>query len=152
MIRMHVLVAGLLSLLALSSLSQAETITLERTGPCLSAFYCSNVANDAGDTIPAVIYSANYRRVIVDLGGSADGGFTTWDSGLYAVKSAVSSGPPGYTTTLTNVPLYDGAGNVLIATLQFQGGQVTGPCHQNGRVCIFPHAPVYLVSGTLSSQ
>ncbi len=61
----------------------------------------------------------------------------------------MASGAPDYPLTVTQVPLYDGAGNVLIATVEFQGGEVTGPCQHGGRVCVFPHAPVYLVGGTL---
>jgi hypothetical protein len=131
----------LLALMMVSGAASAGTIMLERTGPCLYAYYCQNVNNGGGEAIPDLVYSPHYGR----LSGTINGEF--WDTGIYALGANLPSGLP--TVTLTSVPLYDAAGNVIYVTVTFVGGQVTGPCHQSGRVCVFPHAPVYLTAGTI---
>lgn len=124
---------ALLLMLAVAGVASAGTVTLEQS-PCDQASFCMNVANDAGESL-TIIYSKQYGRLVV-LDGSK-----TWDSGLWALV--------GTGDVLVSVPLYDGLGNVLYATATFAGGQVTGKCRQSGRVCVFPHAPRYIASGTL---
>lgn len=124
----------LLSIGAFSA-AHAATVTLY-TSPCSQASYCSEVINDAGSDI-TVVYAKQYGRLSAMIDG------VLWDSGIYAL-------PRNGSDVLVSVPLYDGAGNVLYATITFTGGQVTGPCRQSGRVCVFPHAPRYLDNGTLT--
>lgn len=125
--------ALLLMLAATGGVASAGTVTLEQS-PCDQASFCSPVANDASESL-TIVYSKSYGRLTV-LDGSK-----MWDSGLWALVNAGD--------TLVSVPLYDGLGNVMYATITFTGGQVTGKCRQSGRVCVFPHAPRYIANGTL---
>jgi hypothetical protein len=129
----------ILALMMVSGVASAGTITLEQTGPCLYAYYCLNAANDAGANIGDIVYSTQYGRLSAMIDG------VPWDSGIGTVYEAL--GQPAI--TLTSIPLHNGLGGTIYVTVNFQGGQVTGPCHQSGRVCVFPHAPVYLTGGKI---
>lgn len=122
-----------LVLLLVSGFATASTITLDPT-PCLNAYYCTNVVNSANEPIAVITYNQHYGRLSAIIDG------VLWDSGLWALL--------GQGTDLVNVPLYNGA-EVIHVTVDFAGGQVTGPCIQQGRVCIFPHAPVTIASGSI---
>lgn len=123
------------ALVGFVSQAHASTITLEQS-LCDQASFCSPVANDAGDNI-LVVYAKQYGRLTVYVNS------TIYDSGIWALLNAGD--------VLVSVPVHDGVGHILYATITFTGGQVTGPCHQSGRTCVFPHAPRYLASGTLVS-
>lgn len=135
---------AMLGLMLMGAMAHARsTVTLEpSTSPCLNAYYCTNVANDADENILFVTYSMHYGRLSAYIDG------VLWDSGLWALGS--NNGAVQPTATLTDVSLYNGNGGVIYMTIEFTGGQVTGPCHQSGRVCVFPHAPVNIASGSIS--
>jgi hypothetical protein len=113
--------------------AHAGTVTIEPT-PCVNAYYCLNAKNSANEPINVVTYSQHYGRLVMLINN------VTWDSGLWALL--------GYGTALVNVPLYDGI-SVIHVSITFAGGQITGPCVQEGRVCVFPRAPVSIESGTI---
>lgn len=124
----------ILALMSLSAgVAHAGTVTIEPT-PCSNAYYCTNVNNSANEPIEVVNYSQHYGRLVMFINN------VVWDSGLWALL--------GYGTNLVNIPLYDGVA-VIRVSISFTGGQVTGPCVQQGRVCVFPHAPVSIVGGTI---
>jgi hypothetical protein len=125
------LILGLMSLAA--GFAYADTVTILPT-PCLNAYYCTNVNNSANEPIEVVTYSQHYGRLVVFINN------VVWDSGLWALL--------GYGTNLVNIPLYDGVA-VIYVSISFTGGQITGPCVQQGRVCVYPHAPVSIVGGTI---
>src|SRR6266404_3952307 len=112
---------------ALVSSAHAETVVTLEPSSCTQTFICPNVPNDSGQSIDYIAYSSRYGRLSASING------VLWDSGLWAV---LGQGP-----AFTSVPLYDGTG-VIYLTITFAGGQVTGPCVQSGRVCVFPRAPV----------
>jgi hypothetical protein len=113
--------------------AHAGTVTIEPT-PCVNAYYCLNVNNSANEPINVITYSQHYGRLVMFINN------VVWDSGLWALL--------GYGTALVNVPLYDGT-RVIHVSITFAGGQVTGPCVQQGRVCVFPHAPVSIEGGAI---
>ena len=127
------LILGLISLAAGSA--HADVVTIEPT-PCSNAYYCTNVNNSASEPIEVVTYNQHYGRLVVFINN------VVWDSGLWALL--------GHGTNLVNIPLYDGAA-VIYVSISFTGGQITGPCVQQGRVCVYPHAPVSIVGGTIST-
>jgi hypothetical protein len=118
-----------------SGLAHAGTVTLEPTN-CLNAYYCTNVNNSANEPIEVITYNQHYGRLVVFIDN------VVWDSGLWALL--------GQGTNLVNIPLYDGAA-VIYVSVGFKGGQVTGPCVQQGHVCVYPHAPVSIVGGSIVS-
>jgi hypothetical protein len=123
--------------------ARAGTVNLQNTGPCLDAYYCSNVNNDAALNIAVITYSPHYGRLTAIIDN------VVWDSGLYALGSFNGTEP---TSFVVNATLYDNAGNAMTVSVDWTGGEVTGKCHQQGRVCVYPHAPVYITSGTLVTQ
>jgi hypothetical protein len=123
-----------LSLLLIGS-AHAGTVALEPS-PCSSTYYCQNVANSAGESIAVITYSQHYGRLSAMIDG------VLWDSGLWALL--------GQGTTLVNVPLYNGS-EVIYMSIDFTGGQITGPCAREGRVTVCPRAPVYIVSGSIAT-
>jgi hypothetical protein len=125
------LILGLMCLAA--GLAQAGTVTILPTN-CANAYYCTNVNNSANEPIEVINYSTHYGRLVVFINN------VVWDSGLWALV--------GYGTNLVNIPLYDGAAMIYVS-VSFTGGEVTGPCVRQGRVCIFPHAPVSITSGAI---
>jgi len=135
---------AMLGLMLMGAMARAgSTVTLEpSTSPCLNAYYCTNVANSANEDIAVIIYSMHYGRLSAIIDG------VLWDSGLWALGS--NNGAVQPSVSLTLVPLYNGGGGIIYMSIEFTGGQVTGPCHQQGRVCVFPHAPVNIVSGSIS--
>jgi hypothetical protein len=137
-LQMKGLILGLMSLAA--GFAHAGTVTIEPT-PCLNAYYCTNVNNSAREPIPVITYSPHYGRLVVLIGGTALGGYVIWDSGLWALLGY-------YGTNLVNIPLYDGVAMIYVS-VSFTGGQVTGPCVQQGHVCVFPHAPISIVGGRI---
>jgi hypothetical protein len=112
----------------------ATTVTLENT-QCVNAYYCTDVNNSANEPIEVITYNQHYGRLVVFIDN------VVWDSGLWALL--------GLGTTLVNIPLTDGTGDSITVSVTFTGGQVTGPCVQQGRVCIFPHAPVFITDGSI---
>jgi hypothetical protein len=116
-----------------AGVAHAGTVTIEPTR-CASAFYCSNVNNSANEPIEVLNYNQHYGRLVVFINN------VVWDSGLWALL--------GYGTSLTNIPLSDGT-DVIYVSVTFTGGQVTGPCVRQGRVCIFPRAPASVTGGTI---
>jgi hypothetical protein len=125
----------LLSLLLIGA-AHAGTVTIDPS-PCAYAYYCVNVANSAGEPIEVVSYNQHYGRLTVFINN------VVWDSGLWALV--------GQGVNLVSVPLYNGSA-VIYMSVDFTGGQVTGPCVQSGRVCVFPRAPVSIVGGSIVSQ
>lgn len=116
-----------LALLLVSVAAHAETITLS-SEPCTATKICFNVPNDAGLTIDYISDATQYERLVVSIDGDI------YDSGLWAVQS------------LADVPLYDGEGNVIYATLDIS--VVQKPCVRSGRVTVCPKV-VTLFSGTI---
>lgn len=128
---------GLILALLMIGTAHAGTVTLDPS-PCDQASYCTDVGNDASESI-LIVYSKQYGRLVILVDGAM------WDSGIYALPRYGSD-------VLVSVPLYDGLGNIMYASITFAGGEVTGKCRQSGRVCVFPHAPRYIASGSLVTQ
>lgn len=129
------------ALMAFGVAAHAGTVTLQPSS-CSSAYYCGPVANSGGESITVLVYSPHYGRVTSYING------VLWDTGLYALGSYNGAVQP--TETLTSVPMYNGEGGIIHLTIEFEGGQTIGPCRQEGRVCVFPTAPVSIVSGTIT--
>lgn len=120
--------------------AHAGTVTIEPTG-CINAYYCMAVTNDANESVAVITYSPHYGRLSAIING------VLWDSGLWALGSY--NGPLQPTVTLTNIPLTDGSGDTIYMSIEFAGGVGIPPCHQQGRVCVMPHSPVTIVSGSI---
>jgi hypothetical protein len=120
----------ILGLGLLAGASQAATTITMTNVPC--NYLCFNVPNDAGVTLNYVDDAQAYGRVLVNLNGEI------YDSGIYAIARYAA---------VKDLALYDAAGKVMYATLNFVK-VITGPCHQQGRVSICPYK-VTLTTGTL---
>lgn len=112
--------------------AQTATLVVDQS-PCTWTSFCMDVVVENNPDI-LISYSKTYGRLVINAGEKQ------WDSGIWALLGAGDS--------LVSVPLYDGMGGVVYATLTFTGGKTVYPCHQNGRVCVFGHTPRF-VSGTV---
>ena len=123
---------AILGLGLLAAASQAGTTITMTNVPCTQSYICSNVPNDAGVTLNYVDDVQAYGRVLVNMNGDV------YDSGIYAIARYAP---------VNDLALYDAAGKVMYATLNFVKVS-TGPCARQGRVTVCPYA-VTLTKGTL---
>jgi hypothetical protein len=123
--------AMILGLGLLAGAAQAGMTISITNVPC-NNYLCFNVPNDAGVTLNYVDDAQAYGRVLVNLNGDV------YDSGIYAIARYAP---------VNDLPLYDAAGKVMYATLNFVKVS-TGPCTRQGRVTVCPYA-VTLTKGTL---